>query len=426
MVRPLFFSSEASPGIKNYSDNETSERRRTLKSSSTMVEQPTASSTSSKSTSTVTAPPFKIDSDSDGDGDLMQSYLDQHCTPTKSSLIKKTLKSSARSGKISDFVETREIRGASLKGKSLLTKPTSSEGGVHSNGSRNNDPKEASKKATNVDVRDSEMLFDGSVNLDLDSVEIQSVAMGSSPPKGEKEKEIVANSAKTKGEAKGESPASKIDVLPDGREVENDVCLMETELENEGDVLRPPRRRSISRPFIEDDSTDDENECVRPATSEEEGTKTAATRNRKQKENVEEHLVSLQSESEAMHNRSILEKMGKEVEDDELKPSQDLCNPDVTSTKMDEEPEAGGEFENTGSSLTAASSFVKQKEDRFVEEDHLLEVTESQRTREKRSEAAERAAVAAENRLKTKTRRGLLEACSSRYTSEKRYWSCMT
>lgn len=425
MIRPLFFSSETSPGIKNYSDNDASERRRTLKSSSTTVQQPTASSTSSKSTSTVTAPPFKIDSDSDGDGDLMQSYLDQHCTPTKSSLAKKTLKSSARSGKISDFVETREIRGASLKGKSLLTKPTSSEGGVHSNSSRNNDPKEARKKATNVDVRDSEMLFDGSVNLDLDSVEIQSVAMGSSPPKGEKEKEIVANSAKTKGEAKGESPASKIDVLPDGREVENDVCLMETELENEGDVLRPPRHRSISRPFIEDDSTDDENECVRPATSEEEGTKTAATKNRKQKENVEEHLVSPQSESEAMLSRSILEKMGKEVEDDELKPSQALCNPDVTSSKLDKEPEAVGEFENTGSSLTAASSFVKQTEDRFVEEDHL-EVTESQRTREKRSEAAERAAVAAENRLKTKTRRGLLEACSSRYTSEKRYWSCMT
>lgn len=414
MIRPLFFSSETSPGIKNYSDNDASERRRTLKSSSTMVQQHTASSTSSKSTSTVTAPPFKIDSDSDGDGDLMQSYLDQHCTPTKSSLAKKTLKSSARSGKISDFVETREIRGASLKGKSLLTKPTSSEGGVHSNSSRNNDPKEARKKATNVDVRDSEMLFDGSVNLDLDSVEIQSVAMGSSPPKGEKEKEIVANSAKTKGEAKG-----------DGREVENDVCLMETELENEGDVLRPPRHRSISRPFIEDDSTDDENECVRPATSEEEGTKTAAIRNRKQKENVEEHLVSPQSESEAMLSRSILEKMGKEVEDDELKPSQALCNPDVTSSKLDKEPEAVGEFENTGSSLPAASSFVKQTEDRFVEEDHL-EVTESQRTREKRSEAAERAAVAAENRLKTKTRRGLLEACSSRYTSEKRYWSCMT
>lgn len=414
MIRPLFFSSETSPGIKNYSDNDASERRRTLKSSSTTVQQPTASSTSSKSTSTVTAPPFKIDSDSDGDGDLMQSYLDQHCTPTKSSLAKKTLKSSARSGKISDFVETREIRGASLKGKSLLTKPTSSEGGVHSNSSRNNDPKEARKKATNVDVSDSEMLFDGSVNLDLDSVEIQSVAMGSSPSKGEKEKEIVANSAKTKGEAKG-----------DGREVENDVCLMETELENEGDVLRPPRHRSISRPFIEDDSTDDENECVRPATSEEEGTKTAATRNRKQKENVEEHLVSPQSESEAMLSRSILEKMGKEVEDDELKPSQALCNPDVTSSKLDKEPEAVGEFENTGSSLTAASSFVKQTEDRFVEEDHL-EVTESQRTREKRSEAAERAAVAAENRLKTKTRRGLLEACSSRYTSEKRYWSCMT
>lgn len=414
MIRPLFFSSEASPGIKNYSDNDASERRRTLKSSSTTVQQPTASSTSSKSTSTVTAPPFKIDSDSDGDGDLMQSYLDQHCTPTKSSLAKKTLKSSARSGKISDFVETREIRGASLKGKSLWTKPTSSEGGVHSNSSRNNDPKEARKKATNVDVRDSEILFDGSVNLDLDSVEIQSVAMGSSPPKGEKEKEIVANSAKTKGEAKG-----------DGREVENDVCLMETELENEGDVLRPPRHRSISRPFIEDDSTDDENECVRPATSEEEGTKTATTRNRKQKENVEEHLVSPQSESEAMLSRSILEKMGKEVEDDELKPSQALCNPDVTSSKLDKEPEAVGEFENTGSSLPAASSFVKQTEDRFVEEDHL-EVTESQRTREKRSEAAERAAVAAENRLKTKTRRGLLEACSSRYTSEKRYWSCMT
>lgn len=414
MIRPLFFSSETSPGIKNYSDNDASERRRTLKSSSTTVQQPTASSTSSKSTSTVTAPPFKIDSDSDGDGDLMQSYLDQHCTPTKSSLAKKTLKSSARSGKISDFVETRGIRGASLKGKSLLTKPTSSEGGVHSNSSRNNDPKEARKKATNVDVRDSEMLFDGSVNLDLDSVEIQSVAMGSSPPKGEKEKEIVANSANTKGEAKG-----------DGREVENDVCLMETELENEGDVLRPPRHRSISRPFIEDDSTDDENECVRPATSEEEGTKTAATRNRKQKENVEEHLVSPQSESEAMLSRSILEKMGKEVEDDELKPSQALCNPDVTSSKLDKEPEAVGEFENTGSSLTAASSFVKQTEDRFVEEDHL-EVTESQRTREKRSEAAESAAVAAENRLKTKTRRGLLEACSSRYTSEKRYWSCMT
>lgn len=414
MIRPLFFSSETSPGIKNYSDNDASERRRTLKSSSTTVQQPTASSTSSKSTSTVTAPPFKIDSDSDGDGDLMQSYLDQHCTPTKSSLAKKTLKSSARSGKISDFVETREIRGASLKGKSLLTKPTSSEGGVHSNSSRNNDPKEARKKATNVDVRDSEMLFDGSVNLDLDSVEIQSVAMGSSPPKGEKEKEIVVNSAKTKGEAKG-----------DGREVENDVCLMETELENEGDVLRPPKHRSISRPFIEDDSTDDENECVRPATSEEEGTKTATTRKRKQKENVEEHLVSPQSESEAMLSRSILEKMGKEVEDDELKPSQALCNPDVTSSKLDKEPEAVGEFENTGSSLTAASSFVKQTEDRFVEEDHL-EVTESQRTREKRSEAAERAAVAAENRLKTKTRRGLLEACSSRYTSEKRYWSCMT
>ena len=238
--------------------------------------------------------------------------------------------------------------------------------------------------------------------------------MGSSPPKGEKEKEIVVNSAKTKGEAKG-----------DGREVENDVCLMETELENEGDVLRPPKHRSISRPFIEDDSTDDENECVRPATSEEEGTKTATTRKRKQKENVEEHLVSPQSESEAMLSRSILEKMGKEVEDDELKPSQALCNPDVTSSKLDKEPEAVGEFENTGSSLTAASSFVKQTEDRFVEEDHL-EVTESQRTREKRSEAAERAAVAAENRLKTKTRRGLLEACSSRYTSEKRYWSCMT
>ena len=131
-------------------------------------------------------------------------------------------------------------------------------------------------------------------------------------------------------------------------------------------------------------------------------------------EMVEEKLEKLEEREEE-----------KEVEDDELKPSQALCNPDVTSSKLDKEPEAVGEFENTGSSLTAASSFVKQTEDRFVEEDHL-EVTESQRTREKRSEAAERAAVAAENRLKTKTRRGLLEACSSRYTSEKRYWSCMT
>lgn len=237
----------------------------------------------------------------------------------KSFLVKKMLKSFVRSGKIFDVVEIWEIRGVSLKGKLLLIKLMLSVSGVYFNSLCNNDLKEVCKKVINVDVCDLEMLFDGSVNLDLDLVEIQLVVMGSLFLKGEKEKEIVVNLVKIKGEVKGESLVSKIDVLLDGREVENDVCLMEIELENEGDVFWFLRYRSILWFFMEDDFIDDENECVRLVILEEECIKIVIIRNRKQKENVEEYIVFLQSEFEVMFSRSILEKMGKEVEDDELK-----------------------------------------------------------------------------------------------------------
>ncbi|PFX19601.1 uncharacterized protein LOC111337960 isoform X2 [Stylophora pistillata] len=419
---------ETSPGIRNYSDSETSERRRTLRSSSTTVQQPTSFSTSSKSTSTATAPPFRIESDSDGDDGFRESYLDQLCTPNKNSSAKKTLKSSVRSGKISDFVETLKTREASLNGKSFLKKPTLSKGGVYCNASHSTDPKEESRKPADVEIRDSEM------SIHLDSDELQSNAMGSSPQKGKKEKEILDNSTKPKGEADVESSASKTDILPDGGEVEGNVCLMETEQESQGDIIRPARQRALLRPFIEDDSTEDENDgsqpifsvrfpgsetgvdCERPTTTEKEGTRTAATKISKQKGNVGDHLasqtLSLPSESQAMLSRSILEKMEKE--NDELMPSEALCDPEVTSSKLNREPEAVGEREDKEVSLTATSSLVKQTEESFVEEDHRLEVTENQRAKQKRSEAADRAAAAAENRLKTtKTRRGLLEACSS-------------
>lgn len=70
-------------------------------------------------------------------------------------------------------------------------------------------------------------------------------------------------------------------------------------------------------------------------------------------------------------------------------------------SKLDKEFEVVGEFENIGSLLMVVSFFVKQIEDRFVEEDYF-EVIESQCMREKCLEVVERVVVVVENRLKMK------------------------
>lgn len=388
--------------------------------------RPTASASTSKSTSTTKQPRLNIDSDSDDDKELMKSYLDELSV---TSSTKKRATSFARSGKMSDFVETQESRKAGAAERATAKTQTSNKDGVNSSVRPKNDGKNENKKPTNDEHRGSNLLADDNVNSDFDSDGIQSNTIDSSAQRLENESTMIKNSGKTKSELDSETTGSKHGVLPESKEIDDELCLMDADLENQGDVIRPPKRRSILRPF-DDESTDD-SDVSQPMfslrfpgnetsvdyemlASTDESRSEAETDCRGQGGAVEDQ--TLPSESQAMLGKSILDEMATDA--DELLHSQRLCDADASSSKVMKE--TVGECEDTEVSSSAASSSVKQREEpRFMEEDNLAvdaDAGDSQRTRRgTRSEAAERAAAAAEERQKQKkTRRGWHEPCSSR------------
>ena len=379
-----------------------SDRRRTLRSTFNHVNQATTASTSTSTATSATVPPYKVDSDSD-DGDCFKSYLDELARPSVSTSTKKQTTSLSKNRGCSnkELAEDRETKNDGESKEQSVKPQTSSSERATSNVGLKDGRGEKTREPAVSDQGSSDVLFAADVVLEPDSSDIQSNTVDS-------------------------SSQSKLDgVLPESTKSEDGVCLMDTDQENEAEVIRPPKRRTVLRPVLDDDSTDDENDLSQstfstrfPGQETSVGCEIGDGGEDRGSTNDQDPLasqsVTQENESQTMVGKSILETMA--TSDDELLPSQDLLESDETSNKTIVETLEEGIYEVTGTS-SAASSSMDQGEERIAVEEKLVvdvDSSESQHWRRMRSDAAEKAAAAAESRQRMTSRRDLREACSSR------------
>ena len=418
----FFFIIAAGTDTKSQAEFDTSDRRRSLRSSSNPVKQATASTSTSKGAS-ATVPPYKVDSDSDDDDDCMKSYLDEMARPSVSSSTKKPASSLSRNrgrfginfSKIWGTGKTKATGEPSVK-----TQTKSSSDGVTSNVEIADDRKEETREPV---LGDHGSLDDANAVSDL---EVQSNMVGSSGETLENNSEVTTNSGTSQAKmGKKNSSSESSGVLPESKTASDDVSLMDTDQENLAEIIRPPKRRSVSRPAISDDSTDDEGDLSQPmfsmrlpAKETSVGSKVpdsgdvAETRDQGK---LAGRSHSPQSESQRMVGKSILDTMAADGE--ELLPSQTLLQSDITANSQMEETAEEGSFDVAGTSSSAASSSTKQVKDRLAEEEkEVVDVDSSgsERARRTRSATAEKAAAAAERRQQMASRQNLREAGPSR------------
>ena len=365
-----------------------------------------------------------MDSDSD-DGDYLKSYLDEMARPSVSSSTKKPAPSFSRNRGRSniEIAEDWETGKTEASGEpSVKTQTKSSSDGVTPSMEIDDDGKEETRKPV---VGDQGSLDDANVISDRESSEIQSSTVGSSAGTLENNNKVTANSGTDQTKLDNKNSSSEGGVLPESETANNDEGSMDTDQENRSEIIRPPKRRSLLRTAISDDSTDDESDFSRPLISMGfPGKETSAGSEAPDSGDVagthdQDPLVSQsltpQSDSQGMVGKSILDTMTADGE--ELLPSQTLLDSGMTTNEQTEETLEEGSFDVAGTSSSAAGSSINQAKERLAEEERVvvdIDSTESQRVRRTRSAAAENAAAAAEKRHQMSSRRNLREACPPR------------
>ena len=399
---------------KSEMDFEISDRRRTLRSSTGHAKQSTATTSTSKATST-TVPPYKVDSDSD-DGGLYKSYLDELARPSASTSNKKQTTSVPTNRVYSDkeFEVVENTSKDETSGKPVKTQPSCNER-ITSNVGLKGDGE--------VETKERGISDQGASLFGADSSDIQSNMVDSSA--GMQENDI-KNSGTGQTKLDGKTLTSRSEDLSESKKSEDEVCLMDTDQENQAKVIRCPKRKSVLRPVIADDSTDDEIEftpptfsgrypgqdtslgCEMPDSGEDKGTA-------HDQDSLASQSLTQENESQSIVGKSILEAFI--TDDDETIPSQTLFESDGTSNKTMVENLEEDTCDTAVTSPSTVSSSVNQAEQRIIVEEKLVvdvDSNESQQGRRLRSEKAEKAAAAAERRQWMRSRRDMREACSSR------------
>ena len=365
-------------------------------------------------------PPYNVDSDSD-DGDCLKSFLDEMARPSVSSSTKKPAPSLSRNRGRSniELAEDWEMEKTEATGEPSVITHKSRSDKVASNVELKDDGREETREPV---VGKQGSLDDANVASDPEASQIQSNTVGSSAGTLENSSKVITNSETGQIKLDNENSSSKSRVLPESKTTDNDMDLIDTDQENRAEIIRPPKRRSVLRPAISDDSTDDEGDMSQPMFSMRfpgketsvnsevpESGDVAGTRDSVQS-------LSPQSDSQGMVGRSILDTIA--ADGDELLPSQTLLESDLTTNKQVEETSEEGSFDVAGTSSSAANYSINQAKERLAEEDkEVVDVdsSESERARPTRSAAAEKAAAAAERRHQMTSRRNLREAYPSRY-----------
>ncbi|XP_078358086.1 uncharacterized protein LOC144642868 isoform X2 [Oculina patagonica] len=395
-----------STDAKSESDFDITDRRRTLRSSSNHVKQTTASTSTSKSTSAA-VPPFKVDSDSD-EGDFLKSYLDEMARPSVSTSTRKQARTKL------EFVEDREARKTEVSGKPQVKTQKSSDERVASNVGLKNGEVETNEHAV------SDQGSSDDVVLEPDSNHIQSNTIDSSAGTQENEPKMMPNKSGTsQAKLDGETSTSKRGVLPESKKSEDEVCLMDADQEPE--AIRPPKRKSVLRPVIEDDSTDDESELSQPMFSgrfpgkeTSVGSELPDSRADRVQDQLASQSLTQENESQRTVGKSVLETLA--ADNEELLPSQALLESDETSNKTIVETLDEDICDVSETSSSTARTSRNQAEQRIAEEEKLVvdvDCSDSQRARRMRLDAAAKAAAAAERRQRMPSRQDLRGACSS-------------
>ena len=379
------------------------------------------------STSTAThetLPSYKVESDSDGDGDFMKSYLDEMMPQSVITSTKKTKRPAKNNGSSSRvFVEAHETMAQAPGEPSVKTQTSkNSNMGVSEDGKNANPPTQFNTSDTETFAKDgpvsSDMLFGANVVLDSNVSETGSNTFDTSHQTlGNQGNE--AKSKTSENKLDGQTSVSKDEGLPEDN-IDKDECFMDTD-ENQADIIRPPKHRSVLR-SLDDDSTDDENDMSQPVFSlrfqpKEPSADSEMSSSKEENDNglqtsiveggdedISDNAVPLdsqplttQSESQGILGKSILETMSTDGET--LLPSQALSEAGLTSHKLI--TETLEDSNTTKSSSSASRPQTKREKERCNEEEKFtvdVDSYDSQHMRQKRSEAAERAAAAAMRR----------------------------
>ena len=429
----FLFSTAASAQAKPQLGQDVFNLRRTLRSSTNL--QSKASTSASTSTTThETLPSYKVDSDSDGE-ELMTSFLDKvmpSSVKNSAKKIQRSVKNDSTSNGV--FAEACKLKTQAPGEPSVTTQTAklSNMGVLDDDKSSNYQfDKPFNKKTARGDVGIAEMLFGTDVVLDSKKSEVQSNKLNSSDNALGKGSEDKSESKANENELEGESSVRKGEGLSEAN-ANNDG--------SQSDFVHPPKRRSIVR-LVDDDATDDEDnlsqpvsslhvptkeasaDCEMPSSKEESNNEFSMPTGGQNDEAISDDVVPLdspslmtQSESQGILGKSILETMATDGET--LYPSQALTEAGSVSHELF--TEIIEDSSNTRSSSSAVRPRAKRGAERFTGEEQLtidVDSDNSQHVRETRSDAAEKAAMAAMRRQQgTSKEQDLREACSSRYS----------
>lgn len=394
----LFISAATGTSVKNNSDSDVSFRRRTLRSSAKLTTQ-AATSTSTSTTTHETS--YKVDSDSDGD-ELLKTYLDD--VRPKPSVITSSKKASLLPGKDSSSASGSADQ-QNLQPKDDETSSVKKQMSSKSNLGLSNDGKTTKSHAkiktadTNISVQNgnSDVLFGAGVILDANASELQSSTFGASVKSLGKDSNAIKDFKTSESKVKDKKEGTKEVNQPDNQTNKGDAISMEVD-ENQADNIQPSKRRSILRP-LDDDSTDDERDMSQPIFSlhrtkgdtsvdvdgskEEKGSKLGEPV-------VDADNVALLDSQSILTQSGSQENLGKSILDTLTNENQGVMKPELLSNNS-----------STEGFTSTTKRTVKREGDSLTID---LDSEDSQNARQKRSEAADKAAAAAERRQRLLTR----------------------
>lgn len=388
----FFFSFSAATGtsVKNNSDSDVSYKRRTLRSSAKLTTQ-AATSTSTSTTMHETS--YKVDSDSDGD-EFLKTYLDdvrpKRSVITSSKKASHVTKNDSSSASVS--ADQQNLRPKDDE-RSYVKKEVSSK----SNMGLTNDGKTTKSHApiktgdTNISLQNgnSDVLFGTGVVLDTNTSELQSNTFGASVKSPGKDNNAKKDFKTSESKVKDKKEGTKELNQPDNQTNKGDAISMEVD-ENQADNIQPPKRRSILH-SLDDDSTDDERDMSQPIVSLHRtkgdtsvDVDSSSSKEEKGRSVVDADNVALLDSQSILTQSGSQENLGKSVLDTLTTENQGVFEPELLSNNS-----------STKGFTSTTKRTVKREGDSLTID---LESEDSQNARQKRSEAGDKAAAAAERR----------------------------
>ena len=388
----FFFSFSAATGssVKNNSDSDVSYKRRTLRSSAKLTTQ-AATSTSTSTTTHETS--YKVDSDSDGD-EFLKTYLDDVrpkpsviTSSKKASHVTKNDSSSASVSADQQNVRPKDDETSSVK-KQMSSK---SNLGLSNDGKTTKWQAKIKTGDTNISVQNgnSDVLFGAGVILDANTSELQSNTFGASVKSPGKDNNAKKDFKTSESKVKDKKEGTKELNQPDNQTNKGDAISMEVH-ENQADNIQPPKRRSILCP-LDDDSTDDERDMSQPIVSLHRtkgdtsvDVDSSSSKEEKGRSVVDADNVALLDSQSILTQSGSQENLGKSVLDTLTTENQGVLEPELLSNNS-----------STEGFTSTTKRTVKREGDSLTID---LESEDSQNARQKRSEAGDKAAAAAERR----------------------------